>query len=140
MFLHPRASYGELFQLFSPAGEGITEKFSMCAVQYVKELKNGYYGRRAMAKLDPANSLSIIIDGSDNGEYGFPYFYVKTKETSKGFKMKTKLIGALVHGRQLNVFTLPWNTFTGSSVVECHLPNVSWGTGGDWLGICGSLD
>ena len=58
---------------------------------------------------------SVIIDGSDQADYGLPYFHVKTKASSKGFKMKCKLIGSLVHGRQLNVFTMLQNNATGAN-------------------------
>lgn len=92
--------------------------------QYVHDLKHGYYGRRHLARVHPDSRLSMIVDGSDNGEYGLPYFHIKTKETSKGFKLKTKLIGVLTHGRKVNIYTLLQNQGTGgfSHQIEptCH--------------------
>lgn len=82
----------------------------------VWEAKQTYYNAREEAKQNPKKLLSIIIDGSDQAEMGLPYFHVKTKANSKGHKLKTKLIGALVHGRQLNVFTAGENLHTGIDV------------------------
>lgn len=98
----------------------------LSSTQYVHELKHGYYGRRHIARVQPESSLSIIIDGSDNGEYGLPYFHVKTKGTSKGFKLKIKLVGVLVHGRKVNIYTLPQNQGTGEGK-KCHC---TWDKGG----------
>lgn len=86
-------------------------------VDMVWEAKQCYYNARDQARLDPNSLLSMIIDGSDQANYGMPYFAVKTKENCKGHKMKTKLIGSLVHGRQLNVFTAGENLHTGSDMV-----------------------
>ena len=43
--------------------------------------------------------LVIAIDGSDYSSYAAPSFRQETKDTSKGWHMRMKLIGALVTGR-----------------------------------------
>ena len=51
--------------------------------------------------------MSATIDGSDNGEYGFPYWADKTKQTDKGYKIKSKLYAMLVHN--IGVYTYVFN-------------------------------
>ena len=33
-------------------------------------------------------------------KYGLPYFHLKSKSSDKGFKLKNKLYGVIVHGRK----------------------------------------
>ena len=65
---------------------------------FIKMEKYSYYTKRYMATTYPNKCVSIIIDGSDMANYGLPFFYLKTKETIKGYKMQIKLIGVIVHG------------------------------------------
>ena len=67
-------------------------------LRVVREDRYNYECRIYQAKEYPTFVMDIVIDGSDNGQYGFPYFAEKTKETDKGWKLKTKLYAALVHG------------------------------------------
>ena len=64
----------------------------------VREDRYGYEMRILQAKEYPEELMNITINGSDNGQCGFPYWAIKTKETDKGYKLKTKLYAALVHG------------------------------------------
>ena len=64
----------------------------------MREDRYNYECRIYQAKEYPTEVMDVVIDGSDNGNYGFPYFAQKTKETDKGWKLKTKLYAALVHG------------------------------------------
>jgi len=36
---------------------------------------------------------------------GLPYFHIASKESSEAYKMKTKLVGAIIHGHFAGVFT-----------------------------------
>jgi len=65
-----------------------------------------YLKAKKVAVEDPASPLVIAIDGSDQSSYGIPYFCQETKTTAKGFKMRMKLIGALVTGRLMHFCTL----------------------------------
>ena len=66
--------------------------------------------------LNKHNSLSIIIDGSDQAAYGLPYFNVVGKSDGTGHKMKCKLMAAIVHGHYAVVFTQLENLATGSNL------------------------
>ena len=66
--------------------------------------------------LNKQRSLSIIIDGSDQQSYGFPYFNVVGKEDSKGHKLRCKLLGAIVHGHFAMMFTQHENLPTGGNL------------------------
>lgn len=46
--------------------------------------------------LDPSKLLVIVIDGSDRSSYTTTYFSQVTKGTYRGWRMRLKLIGALV--------------------------------------------
>ena len=65
---------------------------------YIKKEKYAYYTKRYMSTTYPDKYVSLILDGSDMANYGLPFFYLKTKETTKGYKMQIKLIGVIVHG------------------------------------------
>jgi hypothetical protein len=67
-------------------------------LRVVREDRYNYECRIYQCKQYPKEVMDLAIDGSDNGQYGFPYFAEKTKETDKGWKLKTKLYAALVHG------------------------------------------
>ena len=60
--------------------------------------------------------MSATIDGSDNGEYGFPYWADKTKGTQKGYKVKTKLYSMLVHN--IGVYTYVFNAHLPGGTVQ----------------------
>ena len=62
------------------------------------------------------NLMSATIDGSDNGEYGFPYWADKTKGTQKGYKVKTKLYSMLVHN--IGVYTYVFNAHLPGGTVQ----------------------
>lgn len=58
------------------------------------------------AKRCPDDILVIAIHGSDQSSYGTPYFATKTKNSSKGWRMKWELVGALVTNRLMHFFTI----------------------------------
>lgn len=62
---------------------------------------------------NPEDLLTIAIDGSDQSSYAMPYFLQETKETVKGWKMRMKLIGALVTGRMCMFYTIGSNWESG---------------------------
>jgi hypothetical protein len=43
---------------------------------------------RIQRSIDFKDSFSMVADGSDNQEYGFPYFSLNDKDTSCGQKFK----------------------------------------------------
>ena len=73
---------------------------------------------KARAMANPDEILAIVIDGSDQSSYATPYFSQVTKEGCKGWRMRLKLIGALVTGRLLQFFTLASNWESGKCMVS----------------------
>ena len=70
----------------------------------VYEERSAYKKKALNSTMNPKLFLSIIIDGSNMGCYGFPYFSQKTKSTSTGYKIIMKLVGVIVHGIGSYVF------------------------------------
>lgn len=68
---------------------------------------------KMLACTDPLALLCIAIDGADQSAFATPYFCQESKETVKGWKLKMKLIGALVSGRMCMFFTLGSNWESG---------------------------
>ena len=82
----------------------------------VKEECFDYAQRIMLAKRRPDLYLHLTIDGSDNSSYGFPYMSERTHETSKGFKIRSRLYAAILHGHFGAVFTYAANLTGGSNV------------------------
>ena len=74
------------------------------------------YEIRILEAKNSDNLMSATIDGSDNGEYGFPYWADKTKGTQKGYKVKTKLYSMLVHN--IGVYTYVFNAHLPGGTVQ----------------------
>lgn len=84
---------------------------------------------KELAKSDPDKILVIAIDGADQQQYALPYFRQMTKDTAKGWKMRTKLIGALVTGRMMMFYTLASNWESGKLSCRVGAPfarQVKW--------------
>jgi hypothetical protein len=90
----------------SPANKKLWKDAKARHLQDVREDRYGYKLRMLQAK-NSENIMSATIDGSDNGEYGFPYWADKTKQTDKGYKIKSKLYAMLVHN--IGVYTYVFN-------------------------------
>ena len=88
----------------------------------VKEERTDYAQRIILAKRRPDLYLNLTIDGSDNSAYGFPYFSERTHSTSKGYKVRSKLYAAILHGHFGAAFTFAAN-LTGGSVVTVEIIN-----------------
>lgn len=98
----------------------------------IKAERKYYHDKRREAVQNPADVLSIILDGADQGSYGqqnstatapivatnskanellilcsgYPHFKEQTKTSSGMFKQKYHLIGALVHGVGPWIYTM----------------------------------
>ena len=81
----------------------------MCEERY------GYELRILQAK-HSETIMSATIDCSDNGEYAFPYWADKTKQTGKAYKIKSKIYAMLEHN--VGVYTYVFNAHVpgGSNV------------------------
>lgn len=76
---------------------------------------------KVIACSNPGLLLCIAIDGADQSAFATPYFCQETKETVKGWKLRMKLIGALVSGRMCMFYTLGSNWESGQlHIVIAH--------------------
>ena len=82
-------------------------------MQDVRKCRQIYMMAKALSRLNPLALLVIAIDGSDQSSYATPYFSQVTKDSCMGWRMRLKLIGALVSGRLLHFFTLGSNWESG---------------------------
>jgi hypothetical protein len=85
---------------------------------FVRQQRNSYYNRRDLAS-DPNTRetvLSMIIDGADQAVYGLPYHHTSTHATQGAWKIKTHLMGAIVHGRKTYGFTYLDNVKHGNNL------------------------
>ncbi|CAM9506744.1 unnamed protein product, partial [Ascophyllum nodosum] len=72
--------------------------------------------RKQVAVATPHKLLCVAIDGSDQSSYALPFFPQETKDSARGWKVRLKLIGALVAGRSCHFFTLANNWETGANL------------------------
>ena len=63
------------------------------------------------ARQYPEELWSMVIDGSDTSEWGFPHPAVKTNESKRGKKLQCKVHGVIVHVH-----------FAACYVLNSHLP------------------
>lgn len=81
--------------------------------QDVKKSRLAYMAAKMLACANPLELLCIAIDGADQSAFATPYFCQETKDSVKGWKMRMKLIGALVSGRMCMFYTLGSNWESG---------------------------
>ncbi|CAN0386362.1 unnamed protein product [Pylaiella littoralis] len=82
----------------------------------VKRSRKAYMAAKEQAKTNPDSILVMAVDGADQQLFALPYFRQLTKDTARGWKMRTKLIGALVTGEMMMFFTLASNWETGANL------------------------
>ena len=87
--------------------------------QDVRLSRGVYMSAKFRARTNPGEILVVAIDGSDQSSYGIPYFTQSDKGTVRGWKLRLKLVGALVSGRLMQFFTIAKNWETGESR-GCH--------------------
>lgn len=76
----------------------------------MKRSRLAYMAAKMLACANPQELLCIAIDGADQSAFATPYFCQETKDSVKGWKMRMKLIGALVSGRMCMFFRLAGET------------------------------
>ena len=82
-------------------------------VQDVRKSRDVYMTAKKRAMNEPGEILVIAIDGSDQSSYATPYFSQSMKDTEKGWKLRWKLIDALVTNRLMHFFTIGRNCQCG---------------------------
>jgi hypothetical protein len=66
--------------------------------------------------------LSMIVDGADMSRYSLPYFCTADKQSSEGWKVPTRLYGAIVHGEFAAAYLYPAHLPGGSNVTIEVIP------------------
>jgi hypothetical protein len=89
----------------------------------VRKQRMCYYAKRYRAK-NNKDCLSVIIDGSDMANYGIPYFFDITKDSSTGLKIPMKLYGAIVHGINTFAYVINKNWGGDANIIINILHNI----------------
>ncbi|XP_071168335.1 uncharacterized protein [Mytilus edulis] len=79
-----------------------------------------YYKHVHKARQHPDKYMSMIIDGMDQSKTEIPHFLYMSSLTSGMWKLKTHLVGALVHGVGLYGF-FDWYQYAHSSNLTIHV-------------------
>ena len=98
---------------------GEAQKYAKMLKEHRREMRAErmkYWKRRYKAATQPDDYMSVCIDGADAQEYYLPYVHEKTKLTSEMEKAAIHLMGALCHGRDTYLFTLPDHVAAGQNV------------------------
>ncbi len=74
-----------------------------------------YYNRRRMARTRPTQYLSLIIDGADQAKYAIPYTHEKSHLSDSCWKLKTHLMGVIVHNGGHYAYTITDNVKMGNN-------------------------
>jgi hypothetical protein len=67
-------------------------------VQEVMAERETYYHHRLLARQEPHLYASITIDAADQSQFHLPHFAEGDKEEAGAYKVKTHVVGALMHG------------------------------------------
>lgn len=81
----------------------------------IKSERGAYWVRRREAVMFPENTMSMIIDGSDQMNNGVPWYHQKTHAMQGGWKLGVHVYGVIVHGIQNFIFLLPDHVKQGKS-------------------------
>ena len=67
-------------------------------IYFFRTERKKYYKHAMKARQNPSKYLSIIIDGMDQSKTDIPHFLYLSSLVSGMWKLRTHLIGAIVHG------------------------------------------
>jgi len=87
-------------------------------LRFIRKERMAQENNRMKAQRNPSLFCSFVIDGADKSAFGLPHFVFGTK-SSRGEKIKVKLVGALEHGpcNHLTLFLLTEEYETGGNHV-----------------------
>jgi hypothetical protein len=85
-------------------------------LRFVTGERDSYYKRRAMARQNPDEYMSLIIDGSDTSWYHFPYFKRTSHSSQNKWKIGIHVMGCINHGRGASIVTYVDNVKQGTNV------------------------
>jgi hypothetical protein len=85
-------------------------------VTFVQNERMEYWRKRCWCERNSDHAISIIVDGTDQGSWGVPYFRQKTKLSEKYYKLRTHITGAIVHGHRSYIYTCDFNYEHGTNL------------------------
>jgi hypothetical protein len=108
---------------------------SSYCVQVMAE-RSGYHYRIQRSVIFK-NSWTLVVDGAEMSRFGLPHFTQSDKSTAEGWKIPTRLYGAIVHGEFAAAYIFPAHLPGGTNVtVEViHRTLTTLIEGDDELGI-----
>jgi hypothetical protein len=68
-------------------------------LKFIHGERQAYYGNRSLSWNQPTLHATITIDGADQADFHLPHYAEADKMESSAFKLKTHVVGALIHGR-----------------------------------------
>ena len=94
-------------------------------VEWQYREREKYYKHRFKSRMFPGRSMTMSVDGMDNGKTSIPRTHRDDKDTDKGEKLGVHLTGVLLHGRKNPIRAYTWyDRFpTGSdsiATIICH--------------------
>ena len=80
-------------------------------------MERSAYHYRIQKSIQFKDSLSMVVDGAEMSRYGLPYFCQADKSTSEGWKIPTRMYGAMVHGEFAAAYLYPAHLPGGTNVM-----------------------
>jgi hypothetical protein len=121
---------GKLLHLNDVSVSGRTTTVTICfciitiACPQVKTERAGYH-YRIQRSIQFKESLSLVVDGAEMSRYSLPYFCVNDKESSEGWRIPTRMYGAILHGEFSAAYVFPAFLPGGTNVV-IEVNTVQW--------------
>jgi hypothetical protein len=75
------------------------------------------YHYRIQRSIQFKESLSLVVDGAEMSRYSLPYFCVHDKESAEGWRLPTRMYGAILHGEFSAAYVFPAFLPGGTNVV-----------------------
>lgn len=85
-------------------------------VIHVQSERIYYRAKRQHAQTFKEQCISLIVDGTDQGSWGTPYFRQPTKDTASFWKLKTHITGVMAHGHGSFIYTCQFNVHHGTNL------------------------
>ena len=95
--------------------KALTAKYAL-HLDFVRRERNTYYHNADLAKRHPKVYLSLIIDGADTSKYHLPHTCRRSHLSDACKKVNIHLMGAISHGRNTFLWTVPPHLAQGHNV------------------------
>lgn len=85
-------------------------------LKFVKRERAAYEYWRQLAKEQPSECLSLIVDAADAQRFSLPHFAQTNHASAAAWKMRMHIMGVISHGRQSYLYTCPSHIAQGNNV------------------------